>query len=189
MYIQYDNISYIYTQYTCWTILYWHIGAGWPSKRPDIFLPPCPIIQSYSIVPQENVVTYPGVKGNFLRFQLQSPINRTGNTWHIQAGPAGPMGLGPKGLTCVWSMVLLWGKWWSTTLLFYRYPAFRTNPSNGRLRDALSRFQQKRTAPILEVSMHCKWNWTFILSGFDSSWNLAHPWWIFLQSSANSRIF
>jgi hypothetical protein len=36
-------------------------------------------------VPQENVVTYPGVKGNFLRFQLQSPINRTGNTWHIQA--------------------------------------------------------------------------------------------------------
>lgn len=35
--------------------------------------------------PQENVVTYPGVKGNFLRFELQSPINRTGNTWHIQA--------------------------------------------------------------------------------------------------------
>lgn len=29
-------------------------------------------------------MTYPGVKGNFLRFQLQSPINRTGNTWHIQ---------------------------------------------------------------------------------------------------------
>ena len=32
-----------------------------------------------------NVVTYPGVKGSFLRFELQSPINRTSNTWHIQA--------------------------------------------------------------------------------------------------------
>jgi hypothetical protein len=57
------------------------------------------------------------------------------------------------------------------------------------LRDALLRFQQKRTAPILEVLMHCKWNWTFNLWGIDSSWNLAHPWWIFLQSSTNSRIF
>ncbi|CAL1142789.1 unnamed protein product, partial [Cladocopium goreaui] len=47
---------------------------------------------------QENVVTYPGVKGNFLRFQLQSPINRTGNTWHIQI--AAPFSL--EGLRYGW---------------------------------------------------------------------------------------
>ncbi|CAK9036912.1 unnamed protein product [Durusdinium trenchii] len=33
---------------------------------------------------QENTVTFPDVQGSFLRFELQAPVNRTGNTWHIQ---------------------------------------------------------------------------------------------------------
>eukprot|EP00913_Durusdinium_trenchii_P024875 g23349.t1 len=32
----------------------------------------------------ENTVTFPDVQGSFLRFELQAPVNRTGNTWHIQ---------------------------------------------------------------------------------------------------------
>ena len=180
MYINvYNNILYIYAQYTCWMILYWHIGAGWPSKRPDIIaaaLPNhaagerCDLPWSERQLPALSA----SVPDQSHRQHLAHPGCRLDRWGLVQRDwPA-------------FCMVLLWGKWWSTTLLFYRYPV---NPSNGRLRNALSRFQQKRTAPILEVLMHCKWNWTFILWGFDSSWNLAHPWWIFLQSSTNSRIF
>ena len=42
-------------------------------------------------------MTFPDVQGSFLRFELQAPVNRTGNTWHIQAR-LGKRGLQEKGL-------------------------------------------------------------------------------------------
>ena len=182
MYINvYNNILYIYAQYTCWMILYWHIGAGWPSKGPDIIAAALPnrAAGERCDLPWSERQT-----SCAFSFSPRSIAPATLGTSRLPAWTDGA--LVPKGLTCV-----LYGPFYGENdgqPLFFSI-GILLNPSNGRLRNALSRFQQKRTAPILEVLMHCKWNWTFILWGFDSSWNLAHPWWIFLQSSTNSRIF